>query len=63
MTWPSLLLEFLLAAGLAILVSWISWVAFEQPLLNLKDRYRYESGGMRREDRATNAAKIVCSTQ
>ena len=63
MTWPALLLEFLLAAGLTILVSWISWVAFEQPLLRLKERFRYESGGRRRKDRAANAGKALCSTQ
>ena len=63
MTWPALLLEFMLAAGLTILVSWISWVAFEQPLLRLKERFRYESGGRRRKDRAANAGKALCSTQ
>lgn len=57
-----MLLEFLLAIGLTILVSWISWVAFEQPLLKLKDRFCYETGGTRRTERATEAAKLICSS-
>jgi peptidoglycan/LPS O-acetylase OafA/YrhL len=40
----SLLVEFTLAVGLTILVSWISWIAFEQPLLKLKNRFCYQTG-------------------
>jgi peptidoglycan/LPS O-acetylase OafA/YrhL len=62
MLWPSLILEFVLAASLTVLASRLSWAAFEQPLLKLKDRFRYESGGMPRKERATEAGKTVCST-
>jgi peptidoglycan/LPS O-acetylase OafA/YrhL len=62
MTWPSLLLEFLLAVGLTFLVSCLSWAAFEQPLLKLKDRFEYESGVMRRKKEETGTAKMVCTT-
>jgi peptidoglycan/LPS O-acetylase OafA/YrhL len=41
MFYTSLLVEFILAVGLTILVSWISWLAFEQPILKLKDRFAY----------------------
>jgi peptidoglycan/LPS O-acetylase OafA/YrhL len=41
---PALLLEFILAVGLTILVSEISWLAFEQPLLKLKNRFCYQAG-------------------
>jgi len=62
MTWPALLLEFVLAVGSTILVSWVSWMAFEQPLLKLKDRFCYEARGTGRAEKSTEAAKLVCSS-
>lgn len=40
--WPALLTELILALGLTILVSQISWMFFEQPLIKLKTRFQYE---------------------
>lgn len=40
--WPALLAELVLALGLTILVSQISWMFFEQPLIKLKTRFQYE---------------------
>lgn len=40
--WPALLTELVLALGLTILASRISWVFFEQPLIKLKSRFQYE---------------------
>ena len=43
MFWLSVSTELVVVLGLTFLVSWISWVAFEHPLVKLKDRFRYES--------------------
>jgi peptidoglycan/LPS O-acetylase OafA/YrhL len=40
--WPALGLELVLALSLTIIASWISWVAFEHPLIRLKERFQYE---------------------
>jgi peptidoglycan/LPS O-acetylase OafA/YrhL len=42
MFWPALVVELTIALGLTILASWISWVAFEHPLVKLKGRFQYE---------------------
>ena len=41
--WPSIIGEFMVAVGLTILVSRVSWIFFEQPILRLKNRFCYES--------------------
>jgi peptidoglycan/LPS O-acetylase OafA/YrhL len=42
MFWPAMGVEFIIAIGATILVSWGSWVFFEHPLVRLKDRFQYE---------------------
>jgi hypothetical protein len=44
MFYIALLIDFALAVGLTIIVSWISWIALEQPLLKLKNKFCYQTG-------------------
>jgi peptidoglycan/LPS O-acetylase OafA/YrhL len=42
MVWPSMILELIISVTLVFIASSISWIAFEKPLVKLKDRFSYE---------------------
>ena len=44
-TWVDLVIDFVLCVGLTVLVSRISWMVLEHPLIKLKDRFQYQEKG------------------